>query len=903
MQDNLEYINNKICTTNQKIERDIAASVEERGYMSQSILKELRDLVEFVSFKIYVIENNDYAAIYNHAYIQKAISYIKSRVSHNSVKKIHSLLQISMSHNSYSEDGSIRLMVEYYDYLIDFKNHYYDLFGESILSNIRNYPIFNLDPTLVDYYEQIYLKVKDINFNRESNVTADYYYIIRTKPIVYKDLYFYELTLLPANDFSNKFNRVIFYSKVRIPDNYAIKISYIERQINIFGNEIEIRVVNNYRVAIKSSEFNRLYDIFGEKKRVSTKSGEYNKLMTFLTDTKQNLFDIVSYSQEQFDDFVQMLSSSNTHSIIELLTLIRRIIIINLPGKIVLSYLIYKLRGNVLSDQISSSGCDFLSNLCLKYGCGIFETMPYASSLMNHNPSICDLIDIIDPTGREHELFAKNIQDICDSTNRIYVRFEELNCTRDDAIPLINRFNSNVYSKHGQRLLKYDARYVYYKGYEDSTIDIINLLKEKCSNGYDGYELMVNNFKQLGIYEFTDPKKEEIIENLFKDSSIALVYGSAGTGKTELIKIVSLIFSDKRIAFLAKTNTALNNIKSRIDSENKFYSFSTIDSFIHSPFSYDLLVIDECSMSENYKVLEILEKRKYDCILMTGDIYQIEAISFGNWFTFAKSLVPNASYELLENFRTSNTALQLLWQKVRELDVDVSQKLIDREYSQDISDEILKTPNDDEIVLCLNYDGPYGINSVNRYLQLSNPNPAVAWGINQYKKDDPIIFSNIRNYSNTLYNNLKGKILDVHVEGSSIIFLLNIEKTISSMEADEIGVKLIEASDKNSIIELKVYSKEDEDADDDATFVVPFVVSYAMSIHKAQGLEYDSVKIIISDEIDALITKNIFYTAITRTKNKLKIFWSAECQNKVLKELSNDDLRNDLNIIYRKLNN
>jgi len=64
--------------------------------------------------------------------------------------------------------------------------------------------------------------------------------------------------------------------------------------------------------------------------------------------------------------------------------------------------------------------------------------------------------------------------------------------------------------------------------------------------------------------------------------------------------------------------------------------------------------------------------------------------------------------------------------------------------------------------------------------------------------------------------------------------------------------------------------------------VIPFQVSYAVSIHKAQGLEYDSVKIVITEDIDEMITHKIFYTAITRTKNLLKIYWSPESQEKIL---------------------
>lgn len=71
----------------------------------------------------------------------------------------------------------------------------------------------------------------------------------------------------------------------------------------------------------------------------------------------------------------------------------------------------------------------------------------------------------------------------------------------------------------------------------------------------------------------------------------------------------------------------------------------------------------------------------------------------------------------------------------------------------------------------------------------------------------------------------------------------------------------------NSIIKFSVdkYRSTDED-DDYSDTVVPFQVAYAVSIHKAQGLEYRSVKIVITNETEERITHNIFYTAITRAK-------------------------------------
>lgn len=62
-------------------------------------------------------------------------------------------------------------------------------------------------------------------------------------------------------------------------------------------------------------------------------------------------------------------------------------------------------------------------------------------------------------------------------------------------------------------------------------------------------------------------------------------------------------------------------------------------------------------------------------------------------------------------------------------------------------------------------------------------------------------------------------------------------------------------------------------------------MAYAVSIHKAQGLEYDSVKIVITDANEDDITHSIFYTAVTRPRERLRIFWTPETQQTVLKGL------------------
>ncbi len=84
-------------------------------------------------------------------------------------------------------------------------------------------------------------------------------------------------------------------------------------------------------------------------------------------------------------------------------------------------------------------------------------------------------------------------------------------------------------------------------------------------------------------------------------------------------------------------------------------------------------------------------------------------------------------------------------------------------------------------------------------------------------------------------------------------------------------IYLGESESGHSIVRFDVYKNKNADEDDDyktSKTIVPFQIAYAVSIHKAQGLEYDSVKIVITDEVDELISHNIFYTAITHVQRK-----------------------------------
>jgi ATP-dependent exoDNAse (exonuclease V) alpha subunit len=363
-----------------------------------------------------------------------------------------------------------------------------------------------------------------------------------------------------------------------------------------------------------------------------------------------------------------------------------------------------------------------------------------------------------------------------------------------------------------------------------------------------------------------------------------LIYGAAGTGKSTMVNHIANYFNDKSKLFLAHTNPAVDNLKRKVVAQNA--TFRTISSHIHRTGldpDYDLLVIDECSTVSNADLLKVLRKGSFKLLVLVGDAFQIESIQFGNWFSIIRSfLAPSAIFELTTPYRTKNLALLRLWDKVRHIEDDIDEVIAKNGYSRVLDRTLFEQTGDDEIILCLNYDGLYGINNVNRFLQSSNSNPPVIWREATYKVGDPILFSESERFRSVLYNNLKGRIVAMTQELDSLRFDVEVNRPLNAFDVAGTDLEWVEGS----VVRFSVFDHDASDEDDDAlNTLVPFQVAYAVSIHKAQGLEYDSVKIVVTDANEDDLSHSIFYTAVTRAREHLRIFWTPETQRKVLANL------------------
>ena len=124
---------------------------------------------------------------------------------------------------------------------------------------------------------------------------------------------------------------------------------------------------------------------------------------------------------------------------------------------------------------------------------------------------------------------------------------------------------------------------------------------------------------------------------------------------------------------------------------------------------------------------------------------------------------------------------------------------------------------------------------------------------------------------------------------------------ISEWDAKRAGLELIETNR----VRIRVEKRRNNDSDDDSETirsVVPFQVSYAVTIHKAQGLEYESVKVVVTKDSEEKVTKNIFYTAITRATKRLTIYWSPETQHGIISSFV-EGVNNDHKIFLKRNHN
>lgn len=910
-----------------------------RGQISQDILSQLRHFVEHIMLKVYA---NDDDIEDSHENIQKAVKYVKNESSLRHLSRFHHFLQVSVSHRTLEEENSERLMLKYYEYLLRIKNFLHEKYSIDVLSNLEQFPL-EADDCFKEYYEKIAQKVDQYKTPIRNGFRFDRFYIQTIKPFFFGNKIYYEVAFIPANDRSSKTDRIIAFTDIEITDFYAVKFAIADNYIDLFGKQMPIRIIVDWEVNIRPCEFSNFSKLI-DNNELTPGQSEQRNFAQYLTETGVSLSEIVMFSDEVYQEVHdRIVPKSNTRHFFDVLDTCRSIIKNEKPGCNVLRYLLHHMTNRIIKDQYKEHwkwnyqeckyeyvGGNFkLSHLYLAYECIPFDTMPFCSALKHHVPSISDLFDCLDVTGREHEILAWVVKNNTEQKGVLFTPLEK--CEDDgkyklgdinDVDMLVKTYNRKLYTSEKQQARKLIIKndHIFIESYKDDTLAIIQRIKSLATNGVENYSNMVNHWLQNTDYQIDSDEKRKVLINMFTKSRVSVIYGSAGTGKTTLINHVSHLFNNYSRIYLAHTNPAVNNLKRKVAASSNC-EFMTITKFINTKDlkrDYDILIIDECSTISNQNMRKLLELAKFKLLVLVGDTYQIEAIEFGNWFDAVRSFLPKSAVcELTKPYRSDSKQLLALWDNVRRMEDDVLDRLQGGEFSANLDPSIFASAEDKEIILCLNYGGLYGINNINHFMQENNNGKEIWRGIQRYKVGDPILFndsadkffSQNKEQVPIIHNNMKARILDFITLDKDkpterIQFDIEIDRPLIELNVEDYDFEIIgSAENGNSIIRFAVNKNKSTDEDDDGVSkaVVPFQIAYAVSIHKAQGLEYDSVKIIITDEIDELITHSIFYTAITRARKKLKIYWTQVVEKKVLDRIKPKNNNHDVGLLKSEI--
>ncbi len=896
----LNNLDNSICRHIDNISRD------SRGVISQDVLSDLRHFVEHIAFKIY---DNGKNLDVKYENIQNAIKYISSNGKWKFLIDFHKMLQIVVSHYKPTEENAERLMLKYYEYLFKIRDKMKKYYNLNLLHNLEKFPL-NMDPKLIDYYQKIANEVDRYKCIILEN--ADRFYIHKIKPFFMNKSIYYEVTFSPVNDYSSKTDRVIAFTKIPIEANYASKMNFINTSIKIMEHKMPILIIVGWEISIRECEFiNFIKLVEGKQNKVSY--SERMALCSFMTKSKLNLLDIVSLKKTEYNLIKEQLTvRAKVTNFFNVLDTCRGIINSDSNGKNILKYLLFTMNNTIIKKQYKAVVNSRLSNLYLKNGVIPFDSIPFTFSPIKHNPPFNILINCFEADEHKSELLARCVKNNTECNGDLFTSLKDIDESGETIKKLMDDYNEKLWYGHKpNNELKIDKGQIFIQKYVKDCRFIIDRLKKLSKQGISNYTNSASAWLNEENNGVDCEEKKEVIKYMFANSTVAILYGAAGTGKSTLINHVSHFFSNKDKLFLAQTNPAIDNLKRKVNASN--CEFMTITKFILNnriSTEYDILIIDECSTVSNSDMRKLLEKAIFKLLILVGDTYQIESIKFGNWFNIARQFVPEISLsELTKPYRSNDSRLLELWNRVRKMDDNVLELLTKQKYSNKLDDSVFQVSNKDEIILCLNYDGLYGINNINRFLQESNPSKSVLWGIQTFKVGDPILFHDSDRFSPVIYNNMKGRILNVSIFSGGnvderIEFDVELDKVINGMDVIDGEFELLEhdiyKEANNSVIRFSVYKNKNTDTDDfDSKTIVPFQVSYAISIHKAQGLEYNSVKIVITNEVDEMITHNIFYTAITRAKSQLKIYWSPEVENKILSIIKPKDNNKDVNLLYK----
>lgn len=420
-----------------------------------------------------------------------------------------------------------------------------------------------------------------------------------------------------------------------------------------------------------------------------------------------------------------------------------------------------------------------------------------------------------------------------------------------------------------ERIVIKDDRLYLWEMYEAETLIArrLRLLAHEDKIKYKNLDTKIKEIETHYGIVYTDEQLDAI--KLAITRKVAIITGGPGTGKTTILKGILDLYkvlssSDKirlneQIALLAPTGRASKRM-----SEVTNFEASTIHRFLkwnkdtnrfqineYNKSSVSFVIIDEASMIDTMLLANLLKGLKSSChIIFVGDANQLPSVAAGdvlNDMIESKELPVYA----LKNWHRQGSDSKIIpfAHRINEgiLDKELLNSGNDLEFIPCRDNEIIKVIESvckdynsyDLQVLAPIYKNRNGIYAINDHLQkLWNPkSPSkkeIEGNESIYREKDKVIqLSNMKDES--VFNGDIGIIDRIKLLGNKELYI------------DYDG-------------NLVKYTK---------SMLQNFTLGYAISIHKSQGSEFDTVLIPFTFDYRKMLYRKLIYTGVTRCKKKL----------------------------------
>ena len=394
--------------------------------------------------------------------------------------------------------------------------------------------------------------------------------------------------------------------------------------------------------------------------------------------------------------------------------------------------------------------------------------------------------------------------------------------------------------------------------------------------------------------ELSEKQKEAIKE--INRNNVLIITGGPGTGKTTIIKTIIDIYEErgKKVILAAPTGRAAKKMTEATGKEASTLHrllcigkldddgiYQRHDEFQGEPIDADVIVVDELSMVDMF-VMNYLLKCVYQGtkLVLVGDIDQLPSVGPGS---ILKDLIESETIQTVhldKIFRqAAKSKIILNAHRVNKGEPFLSKDDIEQETNKDFfyikhksQEEILR----EVISLCTGRLEKFGNYDFFQNIQILTPTKKGLLGTKELNKE-------LQAYLNP---NLDGRPEKsnsgaIYRTGDRIMQIKNNYDMTWDRENDdgkteygegifngEFGT-ITEINEKNKIVEVKF--DDNKVAWYEFSELDQIEHSYAITIHKSQGSEFDVVIMVAPVAAPMLLTRNLLYTGITRAKKLLII--------------------------------